>query len=55
VNVATDLVATVRASLVEQWQAETNLWIPQAQVVASEAMAAVVERWLERTGAAGRL
>ena len=54
VNVATDLVSTVRESLLEQWQAGRKPWIPQAQEVAMEAMAAVVERWIGRTGAAGR-
>lgn len=54
VNVATDLVATVRNSVMDQWQAESNLWIPQAMEVAMGAMAAVVARWIERTGAAGR-
>lgn len=55
VNVATDLVATVRESLLAQWQAGQHPWIPQAMEVATEAMAAVVERWITRTGAEGRV
>jgi len=54
VNVATDLVAAVRKSLMRQWQDESNLWIPQAMEVATEAMAEVVAHWIRRTGAAGR-
>lgn len=54
VNVATDLVRAVRGSLLEQWQAGENPWIPQAQEVAMRAMAVEVERWIRRTGAAGR-
>ena len=54
VNVATDLITTVRQSLLDQWHAGRNLWIPQAMAVATAEMAAVVERWIERTGAAGR-
>lgn len=54
VNVATDLVRAVRGSLLAQWQAGENLWIPQAHEVAMQAMAVEVDRWIKRTGAAGR-
>jgi len=54
VNVATDLVATVRKSLVRQWGDESNLWIPQAMEVAMETMGETVARWIRRTGAAER-
>jgi ketose-bisphosphate aldolase len=54
VNVATDLVTTVRTSLQGQWQAGRNPWIPDAQAEAMAEMAEVVARWLHRTGAAGR-
>ncbi len=54
VNVATELVAAVRSSLMDQWQAKTNLWTPAALAVAAQAIEPVVERWLRATGAAGR-
>ena len=42
VNVATESITAVRQSLLEQWSAGKNLWIPMAQAVAMEAMAKVV-------------
>ncbi|MEI6520540.1 MAG: class II fructose-bisphosphate aldolase [bacterium] len=54
INVATDLVSTVRKSLITQWQEGRNLWTPAAQAEAAQAMVPVIERWITRTGAAGR-
>jgi tagatose 1,6-diphosphate aldolase GatY/KbaY len=54
VNVATEAIAAVRQSLLEQWNAGKNLWTPIAQAVAMQAMAKVVEKWLHMTQAAGR-
>jgi ketose-bisphosphate aldolase len=54
VNIASELVQAVRQSLLEQWGAQRNLWVPMAMGEAREAMAAVVARWIGRTGAAGR-
>jgi ketose-bisphosphate aldolase len=54
VNVATELVAAVRGSLLEQWQAGRNPWVPTACVEAMNAVASVVEKWIAATGAAGR-
>ncbi|NPV47118.1 MAG: class II fructose-bisphosphate aldolase [Armatimonadetes bacterium] len=54
VNVATDLVAGVRESLLRQWQEGRNPWIPSAQAEAMAGMAGVVAGWIRRTGAAGR-
>ncbi|MHB9023775.1 MAG: class II fructose-bisphosphate aldolase [Armatimonadota bacterium] len=54
VNVATELLTSVRQSLMEQWNAGENLWTPLAQAESMKALAAVVERWIRRTGAAGR-
>jgi fructose-bisphosphate aldolase class II len=54
VNVATDLVTAVRESLLVQCQSGSKLWLPQAQAVAMQALAAVVEKWVHRTGAAGK-
>jgi len=54
VNVATELIAAVRESLLEQWQSRENLWAPAAQAVAMQAMGPVVEKWIRITGAAGR-
>jgi ketose-bisphosphate aldolase len=54
VNVATDLVTTIRESLRQQWSDGRNLWLPPALAEATHLIAPVVERWIRRTGAAGR-
>ena len=54
VNVATEAIAAMRQSLLEQWEAGKNLWAPMAQAVAMEAMAKVVAKWFHLTMAAGR-
>jgi ketose-bisphosphate aldolase len=54
VNVATELAAAVRGSLLEQWQAGRNLWVPLACAEAMKSLASVVEKWIGWTGAAGR-
>ena len=54
VNVATESIAAVRQSLLEQWSTGKNLWTPMAQAVAMEAMAKVVKKWFRMTQAAGR-
>jgi tagatose 1,6-diphosphate aldolase GatY/KbaY len=54
VNIATELVTAVRQSLLDQWQAERNLWAPAAFAEAVGAVLPVVERWIRKTGAAGR-
>ncbi len=54
INVASELVHTVRTSLMEQWEAGRNLWIPAAEVDAIKEMESVVEKWIMKAGAAGR-
>ncbi|KPK62272.1 MAG: hypothetical protein AMK73_06405 [Planctomycetes bacterium SM23_32] len=54
VNVASELVHAVRTSLTDNWQAGRSLWVPFALRDAMQAMAEVVRRWFEMTGAAGR-
>jgi fructose-bisphosphate aldolase, class II len=54
VNVATELVSTVRASLTRQWDAKRNPWTPLAMAEAVAAMEPVVAKWIGLTGAAGR-
>jgi len=54
VNVATELIAAVRGSLLSQWQGGRNLWVPVAEAEAMAAIAPVVEKWICCTGAAGR-
>jgi ketose-bisphosphate aldolase len=55
INVATELITAVRQSLLAQWQAGQNLWLPTAQANAVKSMAPVVEKWILATGAAGRV
>jgi len=54
VNVATELVTAVRNSLLAQWNAGENLWVPMALSRAMRDVAAVVEKWIHLTDAAGR-
>jgi len=54
VNVATDLIAGVRESLLAQWQAGRNLWTPMALAEAMQSVAIAVERWIGLLGSGGR-
>lgn len=54
VNVATELIAAVRGSLLTQWQGGRNLWLPAAQAEAMAATVPIVEKWIRCTGAAGQ-
>ncbi len=54
INVATELINAQRNSLVNQWGAKKNMWMPMAQAEAIDAMIPVLEKWLNLTGAAGR-
>jgi fructose/tagatose bisphosphate aldolase len=55
VNVATDLVTAFRQSLLEQWNAGRNPWVPTALAEATRAYAQVAEAWIQRLDAAGRV
>jgi len=54
VNVATEIMNAIRGSLMGEWQAGKNLWVPLAQAGAMEAAEAVLEKWIHLTGAAGK-
>jgi ketose-bisphosphate aldolase len=54
VNVASEMVTTIRQSLMEQWTSGKNLWVPAAQAVAMQALTEVLVKWFHMTGAAGR-
>jgi ketose-bisphosphate aldolase len=54
VNVASELVHGVRASLTAQWAAGKNHWTPLALGEARAVLEPIVEKWLRVTGAAGR-
>jgi len=54
INVATELVTARRNSLLGQWGAGENLWVPIAEAESIKAMAPVLEKWLHLTGAVGR-
>ena len=54
VNVATDLVTTVRNALMKQWQGAKQQWVPTTMAVATAALEEVIERWLRATGAVGK-
>jgi ketose-bisphosphate aldolase len=54
INVATELIASVRESLKGQWRDGRNPWLPLAQAEAMQAMEAVLRKWIVLTGAAQR-
>jgi len=54
VNIASELVNIVRQTHLDQWNAGQRFWVAMSVADAMEAMAKVVERWIHRTGAAGR-
>ncbi len=51
INVASDLVYTIRQSLMKQWNSGENLYVPLAYAKAVKEMAGVVRRWIRLTGA----
>jgi ketose-bisphosphate aldolase len=54
VNVASEIINAMRQSLLSQWGAGSNLWIPVAAAAAIKAMTPVLEKWFYLTGATGR-
>lgn len=54
VNVASELIRSIRDSLKTQWSAGKNPWVPAALVEAGRDMEKVIEKWIVRVGAAGR-
>ncbi|MCX6880313.1 MAG: class II fructose-bisphosphate aldolase [Verrucomicrobia bacterium] len=54
VNVATALITAYRESLLNQWNAKQNLWVPIAQGAAIKEMARAVEEWVLRLNANGK-
>jgi ketose-bisphosphate aldolase len=53
-NVASELVYSIRESLLNQWNAGENLYTPIAQANAMKETAKVVRKWIKKTGAAGK-
>jgi len=54
VNVASELIHAVRATLEGQWERGEGRWLPLALKGAMEALGVVVKKWIQMTGAAGR-
>jgi fructose/tagatose bisphosphate aldolase len=54
VNVASELVQSVRESLMRQWGAGENLYAPFALARAMKDMSQVVKKWIMLTGASGK-
>ncbi len=54
VNVATEIMNAIRGTLLADWQAGKNLWVPLAQAYAMKAAEQVLEKWIHLTGAAGK-
>jgi fructose/tagatose bisphosphate aldolase len=54
VNVATEIMNSIRGSLMAEWQAGKNLWVPLAEATALKAAESVFEKWIHLTGAAGK-
>ncbi len=54
INVASELNAAVRESLMSDWSAGERQWVPSGMAHAMEAHGALVEKWFRITGAAGK-
>jgi len=54
VNIASELNRAFREVLVKRWNAGEKLWVPRALHQAMEAFAAIAEKWIHLTGAAGK-
>jgi tagatose 1,6-diphosphate aldolase GatY/KbaY len=54
VNVATALVNPMRESLMAQWQAGRNPWVPMAVAEAMKPVRRAIEEWIVRVGADGK-
>jgi len=54
VNVATALVKPLRESLMAQWQAGRNPWVPMAVAEAMTPVRKAIEEWIVRMGAEGK-
>jgi tagatose 1,6-diphosphate aldolase GatY/KbaY len=54
INVASELVNSMRDTLVEQWNAGKNKWLPLAFEPALGAMREVLRKWIKKTGAEGK-
>ena len=54
VNVASDLVHTVRKSLMRQWNEERNFYTPFALAESIREMKEMVTKWIRITGSQGR-
>ena len=55
VNVASELVRAVKDSLSAQWEDCSKPWLPSQMAVAMKDMEKVVEKWIVKLGAAGRM
>jgi ketose-bisphosphate aldolase len=54
VNVATEIMTAIRGSVMSDWQAGRNMWVPFAEAAAMKEAEKVLEKWIHLTGAAGR-
>jgi len=54
VNVASELNRALRETMHRRWNAGERLWVPSALVEGMAAFAAIVEKWISLTGAAGK-
>ena len=54
VNVASELVRAVRECILERWGTPEVMWLPMVLAEATQALAPIVERWIRKTGAAGK-
>jgi len=53
INVASELVACVRESLLQQWTAKKNPWVPGAMAEATTGIPAILKRWMKMVGSEG--
>jgi ketose-bisphosphate aldolase len=54
VNVASELIRAYRESVMAQWTAGRNLWVPMALGEAGRVLVPILERWMVEVGSAGK-
>jgi len=55
VNIASELVKALRDSLLSQWNAEKNLWIPTATAEALKKLPPIIRKWIRNVGSENKI
>ncbi|OPY85886.1 MAG: D-tagatose-1,6-bisphosphate aldolase subunit GatY [Smithella sp. PtaU1.Bin162] len=55
INVASELIRSVRDTLMNLWMNNKALWVPVADSEAMKSMSPIVEKWIHKSGSAGKM